>query len=82
MNESTLLIVCGIISLYWLGVTLKCIVAQKRIDWLSPSSATFDGIKKISVIIPARNEDKDIAASLASVLRQDGIELEVIVVIV
>jgi glycosyltransferase involved in cell wall biosynthesis len=80
VNESTLLIVCGIITLYWLGVTLKCIVSQKRIDWLSPSSATFDGIKKISVIIPARNEDKDIAASLASVLRQDGIELEVIVV--
>ena len=80
MNEFALLIICGIIILYWFGVTLKCIVAQKRIDWLAPSSATIDGISKISVIIPARNEDKDLAASLDSVLKQDGVELEVIVV--
>lgn len=80
VSEFTLLIICGIITLYWLGVTLKCIVVQKRIDWLSPSSATIDGTKKMSVIIPARNEEKDIAAALASVLRQNGVELEVIVV--
>ena len=80
LNEFTLVIICSIISLYWLVVTLKCILVQKRIAWLSPSSVTIDGIKKMSVIIPARNEEQDIAAALASVLGQDGVELEVIVV--
>ena len=55
-------------------------LALKRIRWLSPSSAPVHEIRKISVIIPARNEEQDIASSLRSVLNQEGVDLEVIVV--
>jgi glycosyltransferase involved in cell wall biosynthesis len=68
------------VSAYWLAITLKSVSAQKRIQWLSPSSAPFHETRKISVIIPARNEEQDIASSLRSVLNQEGVDLEVIVV--
>ena len=78
--EHTILIICGIITLYWAVITLKCALAQRRIHWLSPSSVPVHETRKISVIIPARDEEQDIAASLCSVLNQEGVELEVIVV--
>ena len=78
--ENTILIICGIVTIYWLAITLKCVFALKRIHWLSPSSVPVHNTSTISVIIPARNEEQDIAASLRSVLNQEGINLEVIVV--
>ena len=66
--------------IYWLAITLKSVLAQKRIHWLSPSFAPVHEKKIISVIIPARNEEQDIASSLRSVLNQEGVDLEVIVV--
>ena len=78
--EHTLLIICVIVTLYWSAITLKCVLAQKRIHWLSSSTAPVHETRKISVIIPARDEENDIAASLHSVLNQKGVELEVIVV--
>jgi glycosyltransferase involved in cell wall biosynthesis len=68
------------VFVYWLAITLKSVLAQKRIRWLSPSSAPVHKRGKISVIIPARNEEQDVASSLRSVLNQEGVELEVIVV--
>jgi glycosyltransferase involved in cell wall biosynthesis len=55
-------------------------LAQRRVRWLFPLSTPTDEIRKISVIIPARNEEQDIASSLRSVLNQEGVDLEVIVV--
>jgi chlorobactene glucosyltransferase len=78
--EKTILIICGIVTLYWLTITLRCIFAQHRIHWLSPSSVPVHDEIKISVIIPARNEEQDIASSLRSVLNQEGVDLDVIVV--
>jgi cellulose synthase/poly-beta-1,6-N-acetylglucosamine synthase-like glycosyltransferase len=68
------------VFIYWLAITLKSVLAQKRIHWLSPSFAPVHEKKIISVIIPARNEEQDIASSLCSVLNQEGVDLEVIVV--
>jgi glycosyltransferase involved in cell wall biosynthesis len=68
------------VFVYWLAITLKSVLAQKRIHWLSPSSTPVHETGKISVIIPARNEEQDIASSLRSVLNQEGVALEVIVV--
>jgi len=68
------------VFVYWLAITLKSVLAQKRIRWLSPSSAPVAKRGRISVVIPARNEEQDVASSLRSVLNQEGVELEVIVV--
>jgi glycosyltransferase involved in cell wall biosynthesis len=65
---------------YWLAITLKSVLVQKHIRWLSPSSAPVLERRKISVIIPARNEEQDIASSLHSVLNQEGVDFEVVVV--
>ncbi|MBW2334097.1 MAG: glycosyltransferase [Deltaproteobacteria bacterium] len=78
--EYTVLIISGIVTIFWLTVTFKCVLAQKRIRWLSPSSDPVHATKTISVIIPARDEEQDIATSLHSVLNQGGVDLEVIVV--
>ena len=78
--ENAILIICGIITIYWLAITLKCVFVQKRIHWLSPSSVPVHDTSTITVIIPARDEEQDIAASLRSVLNQEGMKLEVIVV--
>jgi glycosyltransferase involved in cell wall biosynthesis len=78
--ETTILIICGIVTLFWLVITLKVVLSQRRIRWLSPSSTDLQKTERISVIIPARNEDRDLAASLRSVLDQQIAELEVIVV--
>ncbi|MFC1859605.1 glycosyltransferase family 2 protein [Thermodesulfobacteriota bacterium] len=47
---------------------------------MSPSPPSEPLSPKISVIIPARNEEHDVAAALRSVLNQQGVDLEVIVV--
>ncbi|NOQ22354.1 MAG: glycosyltransferase [Candidatus Aegiribacteria sp.] len=78
--EWTVLTVCGIVTIYWIAITLKCVLAQKRIHWLSPSLAPVLEKVKISVIMPARNEERDIASSLHSILNQKNVDLEVIVV--
>jgi glycosyltransferase involved in cell wall biosynthesis len=78
--EWTVLTVCGIVTIYWIAITLKCVLAQKRIHWLSPSLTSVLEKRKISVIMPARNEEQDIASSLHSILNQKNVDLEVIVV--
>lgn len=78
--EYPVLIISGIVTVFWLAITFKCVLAQKRIRWLSPSSDPVHVTQTISVIIPARDEEQDIATSLHSVLNQEGVDLEVIVV--
>lgn len=78
--ENALLIICSIVFVYWLVITVKVVLVQRRIHWLSPSLSTVHETRKISVVIPARNEEQDIASSLRSVLNQEGVDLEVIVV--
>ena len=78
--EWTVLTLCVIVTIYWMAITLKCLLAQKRIHWLSPSLTSVPERKKISVIMPARNESKDIASSLHSILNQKKVDIEVIVV--
>lgn len=78
--EWTVLTVCGIVTLYWAAITLKCVLAQKHIHWLSLSLISAPKKRKISVIVPARNEEQDIASSLHSILNQKNVDLEIIVV--
>jgi len=72
--------ICLMVSIYWLAITLRCVLAQKNIHWLTPSATSAHVPRTISVIIPARNEESDIAGAIRSVLGQEGNELDVIVV--
>jgi chlorobactene glucosyltransferase len=80
MMEYTIIIICGLATLFGLALTVRCLLAQTRIHWLSPSSTSDYDAGKISVVIPARNEEDDIEPALRSVLNQEGVELEVVVV--
>ncbi len=78
--ETIIITICGLVTLFGLGITVKCVLAQKRIQWLMPSPAPVPFNAKVSVVIPARNEEYDIAPALRSILNQEGVDLEVIVV--
>ncbi len=78
--ETIIITICGLVILFGLAITVKCVLAQKRIQWLMPSSAPVPFPAKITVVIPARNEEYDIAPALGSILNQEDVDLEVIVV--
>lgn len=71
---------CGLIVFITLALTLRSLLAQKRMSWLVPSPPSGQTFPKLSVIVPARNEEHDIVDALYSVLNQQGLDLEVIVV--
>jgi Glycosyl transferase family 2 len=74
------LILCAFAALISLVVAIVFLAALKRITWrLRPTSGPV-GRYRISVIVPARNEEQDLGEALASVLSQQGVEIEVIVV--
>jgi len=77
--HDALILTCGLIVVYWLLVTAKVIVVQRMVHWLHPLRAPALSAA-ISVMIPARNEERDLAASLRTVLDQEGVDLEVVVV--
>jgi chlorobactene glucosyltransferase len=76
----TLFILCAFAALITVVVALGFHGAIKRYAWRSPPKANPRSPVRLSVIIPARNEEQDLAAALESVLRQEDVELEVIVV--
>ena len=78
--QFTIFAICGLVTFFGLTITVRNLLAQKRIQWLSPLREPVPYTCKISVIIPARNEEQDISPALSSVLNQNGVELEVIVV--
>jgi len=47
--EYTIVTICGLVTLFGLAITLRCILAQKRIHWLSPSSKPVHNASKIRV---------------------------------
>jgi chlorobactene glucosyltransferase len=75
-----ILATCGLIILLTLAVIGWNLFVQLRMSWLSPSPPPAQTFPKISVIIPARNEGQDIVATVHSVLQQQGVDLEMIVV--
>ena len=76
----SLYLLCGAVAVVWILITFRLILAMKRVGRLDRLSAGRPRPDKISVIIPARNEEKDLAASLRSILDQEGVDLEIIVV--
>lgn len=75
-----LLVLCGFAAVLSLVVAARFIAALRRIAWPTPPSPGSSPGAKITVVIPARNEAQDLDAAVRSVLAQEGVELEVIVI--
>lgn len=80
MSDVVLLALCGLAAAMWLLLLNRFGAAVKRVGTLEPAAAEPNPVPRISVVIPARNEEQDLEAGLRSVLAQQGVELEVIVV--
>jgi chlorobactene glucosyltransferase len=72
----------AIVAVLSLGLLLLFEIAVARMGTVRPlAQREVDGERtKLSVVIPARNEEQDIEEALRSVLGQVGVELQVIVV--
>ncbi|MCX6557740.1 MAG: glycosyltransferase family 2 protein [Candidatus Aminicenantes bacterium] len=64
----------------WLAIAAAAAYNLHHIPWLFPSEPLQVNDALISVIIPVRNEERDVAVALRSVLAQEGVRLEIIVV--
>ena len=80
MWTNTLVVACIFVFVIWLVISLQVYLALKRNGSLARMDAGSGKPGALSVIIPARNEEGDIADALASILDQQGVDLEVIVV--
>jgi glycosyltransferase involved in cell wall biosynthesis len=74
------LILCLFSALISIVVTVQVIGVVRRMSWRPPPLVGPVPGARLSVIIPARDEEADIGQALRSVLNQVGVELEVIVV--
>ncbi len=76
------LLILGILTLaYHLALAVEFLIANRLITRLGPEPARFDGVwPKVSVIIAARNEEKDLEQALQSVLALDYPALEIVAV--
>lgn len=77
---SILIGACSFIFLSTLVLTTWVSFSQRKLRRLTPCRSIETQLPMVSIVIPARNEEEDIAASLRSILKQDHIDLEVIVV--
>jgi glycosyltransferase involved in cell wall biosynthesis len=73
-------ILCLAAALISVVVLVQFLAAKKRITAHFEHAGEADRRVRLSVIIPARDEERDLSESLRSVLAQADVELEVIVV--
>ena len=65
----------------WIILGLELIIGMRRINYLRDIPvATDTALPKISIIIPARNEERNIREALQSILQQDYPSLEFIII--
>lgn len=59
---------------------IPCVLFLRNLRlYVAPTAATHDHVKAVSVLIPARNEESNIAPAMESVLANRDVELELIV---
>jgi len=70
-----------VILFFWVAFGIELVIGSRSIRFLKdvPSSKRLP-IPKVSIIIPARNEEKHIQEALQSVINQDHKSLEIIVI--
>jgi cellulose synthase/poly-beta-1,6-N-acetylglucosamine synthase-like glycosyltransferase len=78
----TLFLLSALVAVLTVGMFVLFEIAVARAGNIQPlMESQIDGVHpKLSVVIPARNEEEDIEEALRSVLDQKGVELQVIVV--
>jgi glycosyltransferase involved in cell wall biosynthesis len=64
----------------WIVTVAKFHIVKRNARWLHCSEAFRACGEKISVIIPARNEERDIKDCVESILAQEGVDLEIVAV--
>lgn len=81
--ENWLLLLTSLAAVVWPAVAVGAYASYRRCKSLVPEQY-FDTEEwkhpRVSVVIPARNEEADIERTLRSVLGQKGVQLEVIVI--
>lgn len=67
---------------FWISIAVKTTVNLRRMPKLPEQSPPKSDVseRRIAVIIPARNEEKDIEASVLSLLRQSGVKINITIV--
>ena len=73
-------VVDWLIALAWMARVLEWRSQLHRVPDLTRTLFTTESVPRLSVIVPARNEEDSIAATLASLLASEGVDLEIIVV--
>src|SRR5438552_7413820 len=79
-GDAILLVLCLAVAFLALAVGVRLVIAARRIRWHGVPLARGNQTRKVTVIMPARNEEQDLAAALESILQQANVMLEVIVV--
>ncbi len=69
------------VLLIWIILGIELLIGMRRIQSLRDiSPAEGSNLPKVSIIIPARNEERNIRAALQSILQQDYPQLEFIII--
>jgi glycosyltransferase involved in cell wall biosynthesis len=79
-GDAILFVLCLGVVFLALAVGVRLVIAARRIRWHAVPLADGKRTSKVTVIVPARNEEQDLAAALESILQQTDVTLEVIVV--
>src|SRR5713226_6721270 len=79
-GDAILVVLCLGVAFLALAVGVRLVIAARRIRWHTVPLASGNRTTKVTVIVPARNEEQDVAAALESILLQTDVTLEVIVV--
>jgi glycosyltransferase involved in cell wall biosynthesis len=74
------LILCSSTTVISIVVAVQFVRALRRIAWHAPPDDVLTTPVRLTVIIPARDEEADLARAIDSVLAQAGVEMEVFVI--
>ncbi len=82
--ETTLLVVAAVSLAAWLILGLDIITGAKFVLYVDqtplPSAEQISKLPRVTVVVPARNEERNLAAAMRSVLALDYPDLEIIAV--
>src|SRR5690349_20354596 len=78
--EFSLFILCGLSVFVSVLILFLYVSVMNRVRWIEPEITLSSTKTRVSVIIPARNEEQDLSSALDSVLQQEGVDLQVILV--
>jgi glycosyltransferase involved in cell wall biosynthesis len=81
--ENWLLLLTSLAAIVWPAIAVGALASYRRCRSVVPEQhldTDAVSLPRVSVVIPARNEQADIEATLRGVLAQKGVELEVIVI--